>query len=199
MSKKLIPFALACGLLAGCVQQPVAPEPPPPTPLHYADPVVPEAPAQTTERIKEPSVLGFSISRGGAALRLNEDADVLAKGHYEAPSVLAAIRNDTLQNGQQNVGMSSHPAGKSIRKGQASYSQAVNVQNAQERKRAAQAGKSTQLSNRLARITKHDQGVKRGADRSIYPVVRDKSFYEKNQEKAKNTEEIIDKVARGEI
>ena len=67
-------------LLGGCAQ---APQPVPEPPLQYEDPAVPPPPVAYTDKIREVAVVETTGSRGGAALRAQEDLDVLANGHYE--------------------------------------------------------------------------------------------------------------------
>ena len=67
-------------LLGGCAQ---APQPVPEPPLQYEDPAVPPPPEAYTDKIREVAVVETIGSRGGAALRAQEDLDVLANGHYE--------------------------------------------------------------------------------------------------------------------
>ena len=67
-------------LLGGCAQ---APQPVPEPPLQYEDPAVPPPPVAYTDKIREVAVVEITGSRGGAALRAQEDLDVLANGHYE--------------------------------------------------------------------------------------------------------------------
>ena len=62
-------------LLGGCAQ---APQPVPEPPLQYEDPAVPPPPVAYTDKIREAAVVETTGSRGGAALRAQEDLDVLA-------------------------------------------------------------------------------------------------------------------------
>jgi hypothetical protein len=67
-------------LLGGCAQ---VPQPVPEPPLQYEDPAVPPPPVAYTDKIREVAVVETTGSRGGAALRAQEDLDVLANDHYE--------------------------------------------------------------------------------------------------------------------
>ena len=77
----LIPLAFTVvAFLNGCAHEPsVVKE----EPRSYADPVIPPAPAPATESIRETAVASTDTVRGGAALRLAENSDVLANVHYE--------------------------------------------------------------------------------------------------------------------
>lgn len=70
---------LAACLVAGCAEapQPIF------EPLKYEDPAVPPSPVVHTDRIRDAAVMEATGSRGGAALRAQEDLDVLHNAHYE--------------------------------------------------------------------------------------------------------------------
>ena len=74
----LMASAMVAGL-AGCAQ---APKPVPEKPLHYEDPAVPPPPIAFTDQIRDVAVIETKGSRGGAALRAQEDLDVLDNSHY---------------------------------------------------------------------------------------------------------------------
>lgn len=74
----LMASAMVAGL-AGCAQ---APQPAPEKPLHYEDPAVPPPPIAFTDQIRDVAVIETKGSRGGAALRAQEDLDVLDNSHY---------------------------------------------------------------------------------------------------------------------
>ena len=152
MSLKLLPLAAMAVILAGCSQAPVvAPEPP----MEYADPIVPQAPIPTTEKIKETSVLERSLQRGGAAIRMNEDADVLASWHYEAPNTLPDVQSE--QNERKNV----PGAGAAGAAGAA----------------GGKGAGSDLLAEKLKSL-KNDHSIYTQKDHSIYPLKgKDKSAY----------------------
>ena len=83
-------------LLGGCAQ---APQP---------VPAVPPPPVAYTDKIREVAVVETIGSRGGAALRAQEDLDVLANGHYEGIEL-----GVTDQNARQTF--STLPAGVSTK------------------------------------------------------------------------------------
>ena len=93
-------------LLGGCAQ---APQPVPEPPLQYEDPTVPPPPVTYTDKIREVAVVETIGSRGGAALRAQEDLDVLANGHYEGQTFSTLPAGVSTKNNGK-----AHPRDKSV-------------------------------------------------------------------------------------
>lgn len=94
--------------------------PVPEPPLQYEDPAVPPPPVAYTDKIREVAVVETTGSRGGAALRAQEDLDVLANGHYEGVELGVTDQNSRQTFSTLPAGVSTknngkaHPQDKSV-------------------------------------------------------------------------------------
>lgn len=99
---KLVLFSCVVGCLGGCAQppKPVVEEPP----LQYEDPAIPPTPVSFTNQIRDVAVIETHGSRGGAALRAQEDLDVLGNDHYVGVETPITDENAHRYNAAGNAG-----------------------------------------------------------------------------------------------